>query len=157
LCVFNSGEWKAIDYTRFKGAEAKFSKVGMNVAYLPAFYHNHKIIPAGDALILSDSGKVIIKKPDLNNSITVEISATTYRVTKQSTDFIAENKLITGKKYTLFYWDNEWIKAGNKEVMGEVLLFENIPSNTFYWLIAEDSREEERIFTINEEGKQVWW
>jgi len=157
LCVFNSGEWKAIDYTRFKGAEAKFSKVGMNVAFLPAFYHNHKIIPAGDALILSDSGKVVIKKPDFNNSITIEINATTYRVTKQSTDFIAENKLITGKKYTLFYWDDEWIKAGNKEVMGEVLLFDNIPSNTFYWLIAEDSREEERIFTINEEGKQVWW
>jgi len=154
--VFNSGKWKAIDYTRFKGSEAKFSSVGIDVAYLPSFYKNEKTIPAGDAFILSDSSKVIIKKPDLNKMISIELSATTYRVTKMTTDFIAEDKLIKDKTYTLYYWDDKWIETATKKVLNESLNFENVPSNAFYWLVAEDSRKEERIFTI-EDGKQVWW
>ncbi len=156
LSVFNSGKWKAIDYTRFKGAEAKFSKVGLDIAYLPSFYKDEKVIPAGDAFVFSDSAKVIIKKPNINELTTIELNATTYRVTKMSTDFVAEDKLIKDKKYTLYYWDDKWVEIGTKKVLDETITFQNVPSNAFYWLVAEDSRKEERIFTI-EEGKQVWW
>jgi len=157
LSVFNSGEWKAIDYTRFKGAEAKFAKMGMDVAYLPTFYHGKKNIPAGDAFILSDSGNIVIKKPNLKDLVAIEIGATTYRVTKLTTNFIAEDKLIVGKKYTLYYWNDKWVDSGSKTVVDETLVFNDVPSNAFYWLVAEDSRKEERIFTINDNGKQVWW
>jgi hypothetical protein len=156
LSVFNTGKWKAIDYTRYRGAEAKFSRVGMDVAYLPSFYKNGKVIPAGDAFILSDSGNVILKKPDIKNQISIELNATTYRVTKMSTDFVAEDKLEKNKKYTLYYWNDKWIEIDTKKTMDETLSFENVPNNAFYWLVADDSRKEERIFTI-ENGKQVWW
>ena len=59
--------------------------------------------------------------------------------------------------YELFYWNNEWISLGEQEAEGGALSFKNVPSNALYWLVAEDSHDEERIFTINQVGKQVWW
>jgi hypothetical protein len=37
------------------------------------------------------------------------------------------------------------------------LVFKNVPSNAFYWLTEDGSRKEERIFTIDDKGRQVWW
>lgn len=157
LCVFNSGKWKAIDYTRFYGAKANFSKIGHGVAYLPAFYYEEEIIPAGEAFILSDSGKVENKVPDGSARISMKLYATTQRVTRQTTDFIEQSEFNPGKEYILYYWNDKWVEAG-RAIAGEgPLSFTNVPGNAFYWLVEDGSRKEERIFTVGDDGEQIWW
>lgn len=157
LCVFNSGKWKAIDYTRFHGDKAYYSRVGLGVAYLPAFYYDDEIIPAGDAFLLNDSLTIDYKTPDGNNRITLTLYSTTKRITKETTDFIEHAAFNTGKTYILYYWNDKWVEAGKEIAADGPLSFKNVPSDAIYWLVEEGSRKEERIFTIDENGKQVWW
>lgn len=157
ICVFNSGEWKAIDYTRPYGNKASYTKMGMGIAYLPAFYYDEQIIPAGDAIILTDSGKIETMKPDAANRLDLKLYSTTKRVTKETTDFIEQAEFNVGKTYTLFYWKNKWEKVGKEMASTGPLEFNNVPSNAIYWLVEDGSRKEERIFTIDETGKQIWW
>ena len=157
LCVFNSGEWKAIDYTRPYGNKASFSKVGLGVAYLPAYYYDEEILPAGDAFILSDSGNFEYKIPKGDKRIELKLYSTTKRLTKETTDFIEQADFITGADYILYFWNGRWVEVGNKTSDGSPLTFKDVPSNAIYWLVEKDSRKEERIFTIDENGHQIWW
>ena len=157
LCVFNSGKWKAIDYTRTYGNKATFSKMGRGVAYLPAFYYEEEIIPAGNAFIISDSGNVEYKIPNGNKRIEIKLYSTTKRITKETTDFVEEASFNIGKEYILYYWNNKWVEAGITFAGKGPLEFSNVPSDAIYWLVEKDSRKEERIFTINEDDEQVWW
>jgi len=157
LCVFNSGKWKAIDYSRFYGAKATFTKMGVGVAYLPAFYYEKEIIPAGDAFILSDSGKVEYKIPNGNSRIEMNLYSTTKRVTKETTDFIETANFTTGKEYILYFWNDKWVEVGQEIAGSGPLVFKDVPDNAIYWLVEKDSRKEERIFTLDEEGSQIWW
>ncbi len=157
LCVFNSGEWKAIAPKRIRGGKAAFSEIGQGIAYLPAFYYDKEIIPAADAFILSDSGNVDYKIPDVKNRITITLHSTTRKITKEATDFTEKSFFNKGEIYTLNYWDKKWIEIGKQKAGGNPLIFENVPSNAIYWLTGEGSRNEERIFTIDDEGGQVWW
>lgn len=157
LCVFNSGKWKAIDYTRPYGTKASFSKVGPGVAYLPAYYYEEKILPAGDAFILSDSGNVEYKIPNGDKRIELKLYSTTKRLTKETTDFIEQAEFKTGTEYILYFWNGKWVEVDRKTSDDGPLTFKNIPSNAIYWLVEKDSRKEERIFTIDENGHQIWW
>jgi len=157
LCVFNSGKWKAIHYTRFHGSKASFTKMGPGVAYLPAFYYEENIVPAADAFILSDSGRVEYKIPDGNKRIEMRLYSTTKRVTKETTDFIESANFTVGKEYILYFWNDKWVEVGQAEAGHGPLVFRNVPDNAIYWLVEKDSRKEERIFTLNDEGEQVWW
>lgn len=157
LCVFNSGQWKAIDYTRFHGNKAMYSRVGLGVAYLPAFYYDETIIPAGDPFILTDSSKMDYKIPDGNDRIRIQLFSTTQRVTKQTTDFIKKADFAAGKQYILYFWNDRWVEIGRQTAGNGPLSFNNVPSNAIYWLVEEGSRKEERIFTLDDEGRQVWW
>ena len=157
ICVFNTGKWRAIHWSKIRNNKVYFSNMGMGIAYLPAFYYDKEIIPAGNAIILSDSGKVIPMIPDLNNTISVNLYSTTKRKTKEATDFIEQAAFEKGKNYTLYYWDDKWIEIGKQKAKDGPLNFNNVPSNAIYWLVAEKSRKEERIFTIDENDKQVWW
>lgn len=157
LCVFNSGKWKAIDYTRFYATKATYSKVGNGVVYLPAFYYEEEILPAGEAFILSDSGKIDYKKPLGNKKIQMELFSTTKRITKETTDFIEQAEFSKGSEYILYYWNNKWVEAGRQLAAEGPLVFSAVPDNAIYWLVEKDSRLEERIFTLDDEGIQVWW
>ena len=70
LCVFNTGEWKAIHWS-FIGdnKKVKFTDMGKDIAYLPAYFVDGKIIPAGAQFILSDEGKIEVNDPDLTDKI----------------------------------------------------------------------------------------
>ncbi len=131
--------------------------MGQGIAYLPAFYYDKEIIPATDAFILSDSGNVDYKIPDVKNRITITLHSTTIKITKEATDFTEKSFFNKGEIYTLNYWDKKWIEIGKQKAGGNPLIFENVPSNAIYWLTEEGSRNEERIFTIDDEGGQVWW
>ncbi len=156
LCVFNAGEWKAIHWGKIDSLNnVTFDKMGIDIAYLPMFYKNKELIPAGAAFILENDGTLRkINKGETTQNL--KLISVTKKIIKQAT----ENKEIIfldkDAEYELFYWNDEWISLGEKTCTDEPLIFEEVPSNCLYWLVKKDSRKEERIFTY-ENGKQIWW
>lgn len=60
-------------------------------------------------------------------------------------------------KYELRYWkDHTWVSTEVVTAKDIKLIYQNIPSNTLYWLRNLTTGTEERIFTY-ENGKQIWW
>lgn len=157
ICVFNSGEWKAIDHGRLWGSKAHYYNLGRGIAYVPAFYLEEEILPAGNAIILSDSGKIINLIPDKENSINLSLFSTTKKVLAQTTDSYEKSHFESGRVYTLYYWNNKWVDTGSQKASNGPLVFNNIPSNSLYWLVEADGHKEERIFTVDQNGNQIWW
>ncbi len=158
LCVFNSGEWKALAWGKIMpGGSVVFKNMGTDVAYLPAYYKNEKIIPAGNVIILDKKGNLIALQPNKNGTRTVKLYSTTKKITKNATDNIETAFFNKGKIYELYYWENGWQLLGKKKAGEGALSFEKVPQNALIWLTEENSKKEERPFTIDENGKQVWW
>ncbi len=155
LAVFNDGEWKAIAWGTIKENKVLFTDIGRNIVMLPTLYLHGELMPAGEPFILSDSGKVLyLKAADKN--VKMRVVSTTRRITKEATDSVTRNYLETGIKYELFYWGGEWQSCGKKVADKNGILFTGVPENALYWLVKENSRHHERIFTY-ENGRQVWW
>ena len=75
LCCYDDNNWIPVCWSIPRKKQALFTKVGVNVLYLPAYYENGAIIPAGDAFILKEDGelKYFLQKASKN-----ETSATFY-------------------------------------------------------------------------------
>ncbi len=158
ICVFNTAKWKAIHWSKITDdREVIFTDMGMDIVYLPAFYIDKKIVLAGKPFILNEKGQIHTIIPDTINKSTVELYSTTKRVITKATEESEQVHFDIGKTYELFYWNDEWILHGKQKAGDGPLIFKNVPSNALYWLVAEDSHDEERIFTINQDAKQVWW
>lgn len=67
----------------------------------------------------------------------------------------ANNGIVVGENYELFYYDNGWKSAGSKIANYNFLRFENVPSNTIYWLRNKDYGKEELSF-VYKDGKQLF-
>ncbi len=67
----------------------------------------------------------------------------------------ADNGIVTGDNYQLYYWDNNWIQAWVKKAKYNFVEFENVPANTLYWLQNLDHGTEEQPFFYRD-GKQVF-
>ena len=65
LCVFNDNEWKPVQWGRCNDGKAVFKDMGCGMVYLPVFYRENKIHPAGDPFILNIDGSLttISRKP----------------------------------------------------------------------------------------------
>ncbi len=160
LCVFNTGEWKAIHWSKIDGeGKVNFTDMGRDIAYLPAFYINGNIVPAEKPFILDNNGDVVYAKPDTENLCTLELISTTKRITKNTTDNIEKVFLKEGETYELFFWDDGWVSFGKNETGGKPLEFTNVPSGALYWLINTKPAKDrpERIFVFTDKGEQVWY
>lgn len=59
--------------------------------------------------------------------------------------------------HELLYWGgHQWVSLGKRVANDIVLVYENVPANTIYWIRNLSRGRDERIFTY-ENGKQVWW
>lgn len=156
LCVFNSGEWKAIHWAPISNGTAVFTDMGVDVAYLPAVYVGKKIIPAGDAFILGTDGEMRKLTADSMRTQTLTLSSTTKVKQVVSTDGFVKSELTSGTTYELKYWNRGWQVVGSAVATEQPLVFEGVPANGVYWLTAQDSDREERIF-IYDHDTQHWW
>ena len=157
LCVFNSGEWKAIQWGRIDKNAALFREMGRGIAYVPALYINEEIVPVGPPFILDDSCVIETCRPDAANKTVLKLWSTTRRTLDRSTDNIEQASFAPGKDYELYYWDNgDWQTVGTVTAGKKALVFEEVPAGALYWLVEKDSDREERIFTYSD-GRQIWW
>lgn len=67
----------------------------------------------------------------------------------------AENHIVIGNLYQLFYWDNGWKSAGTKRARYNFLQFDNVPRNRVYWLRNLTEGNEELPFFYRD-GKQLF-
>ncbi len=75
LCCYDDNNWIPVCWSLPRKKRALFPKVGVNVLYLPAYYENGTIIPAGDAFILTAEGEI---KHFPHNTNEIEPSMTLY-------------------------------------------------------------------------------
>jgi len=157
ICVFNDGQWQPIHWGRVETNNVTFTKMGTGIAYLPAYYVNEDSLdPAGPPFVLGDTGAMTMLGASSTPKIDVSLISTTAKVQQVSTDGIDTVFFEAGTEYELFCWDNGWQSLGKLEASGQPLNFTSVPSGRLYWLVAEGSNRDERIFAI-EDGKQVWW
>jgi len=156
LCVFNSGSWKAIHWAEITGTEATFSDMGLNLAYLPMYYVEDELTPAGQPFILGPEGSLRCLDGDQGLARSAALISTTRVTVEQATEGMEIDFLETGAEYELFFWDGEWVSLGSRRAGGEPLRFDEVPVDRLYWLVQAESRREERIFTL-EGDRQIWW
>jgi hypothetical protein len=159
VAVFNDGDWRPIDWAKIEGNKANFKNVGTDIMYLPVYYSlEQEVIPANYPFLLDTLGNLTYMIPDTVNLITLKAFSTTKRSIYQTTDKISKANFEAGSVYELFYWKGEWKKVGEKIAKrNKPLVFRGVPSKALYWLIKKDGRKEERIFTLNKDGIQIWW
>lgn len=75
LYCYDIGRWNPVCWSQAKKKQASFRKMGVNILYLPAYYDNGVVIPAGDAFILTTDGKTKSLSPKTGET---EQSATFY-------------------------------------------------------------------------------
>lgn len=184
LAVFNSGEWKAIHWgkkireTLSNEAVWSFTDMGKGVVYLPVIYPSinapDKInyINGYSPFLLQDDGTQKWLSANHKKKKKIKLYSTTKRQLVKSTDGTKLANFENGKEYELFYWDDDskkihlssieqvvgWKSLGKQTAVDDKpLVFEDVPSGGLYWLVEQGSDKEERIFTIDKNGKQVWW
>ncbi|MCK4873404.1 MAG: transglutaminase domain-containing protein [Phycisphaerales bacterium] len=157
ICVFNDGDWRAIHWGRIDGDHVTFTKMGRGIAYLPAYYVDEELQPAGPAFILTDEGEVRSLVSSDDSLIAIEISVTTPATPDADTRVVRPIiKVKAGEVYELSVWKDDWVSLGKKTAGDEPVVFEDVPAGGLYWMVAEGSRRKERIFTI-EVGRQIMW
>jgi hypothetical protein len=67
-----------------------------------------------------------------------------------------DNDVTPGNTYELMYWDEDWISAGVKVASDTLLVYENIPGGTLYWLKNHTKGRQEHVFLLDENGHQYW-
>ena len=157
VCVFNGGKWRPIHWSEIDGDRAVFTKMGRNIAYLPAYYVDEEVVPAAPPFILTRDGEVQTLVGESDAKLTIELTVTKPEMPDADTQ-VSKPMIVVkpGKTYELFVWKKEWQSLGKKGAGNEPVTFDSVPAGRLYWLVEEDSRRLERIFTV-ENGKQVWW
>ena len=158
LCVFNSGHWRAIQWGEIEQNSVVFRGMGRDIAYLPAFFRNDEIVPAGLPIILQKDGttrQVGIAGKEV--SVTAGETTGTQVAYEDWTDESVSFPLKEGKKYELNAWSpSGWRVLSERTGDGTPMQFKGLSSNGLYWLVEVDGDHEERPFAI-EDGAIVHW
>lgn len=171
-CVFNGGEWTAVDWTCVGTVphathgpsvtqEGVFSRLGIGgkgagMLYLVARHDGKALIPFDDPRIVRGDTSTLLS----GLGAKVALVATATAPGQRSVDTGATtpvSHLKEGSTYVLRQWTSEGWKA-LKEVVAakEPLQFDDLPADGLYWLVEKESRRLERPFTI-ENGRQRFW
>ncbi|MFH1747766.1 MAG: transglutaminase-like domain-containing protein [Planctomycetota bacterium] len=157
VCVFNGGKWRPIHWGALDGDRVTFTKLGRHVAYLPAYYVDEEVVPASSPFILTDAGDVRPLTGDGDARQSIELTITNPEVPDADTQATRPMIVIKpGKAYELFVWNDGWESFGQQVAGNQPVSFDSVPAGKLYWLVEENSRRLERIFTVKS-GKQVWW
>ncbi len=155
ISVFNAGQWRPIHWGEIENGKVTFDKMGVNILYLPTFYHNEELIPSTDPILVDEHGNWEHIEP-AGSQTTLKLISVTRKTIEEATEAKEITFLIPGVEYELFYWQDEWESLGVQTATDEPMIWEDVPAGALYWLIEKDEGREERIFTY-EDDKQIWW
>ncbi|MCL1936869.1 MAG: discoidin domain-containing protein [Candidatus Azobacteroides sp.] len=71
LCNFNNQNWVPVQWGKIKGHKAAFTKMGKDIAYLPAYYDQDGLHPAADPFILTQEGEIKTLTPNHSKTQTM--------------------------------------------------------------------------------------
>lgn len=147
IAVLNGLKWKPIWWSKASGNNVSFHKTTCGVVYLPFVIRNKKMCFASYPQMLRVDNSIQILKPDRNHTRSI--------VLEEQSGYL---KYRPGKKYSLFYWNNGWMKIDDQTAGEEKkLAFSSVPFNALFLLIPEYSEGKERPFTIDTTGNREWW
>jgi Transglutaminase-like superfamily len=180
LCIFDNRDWVPVHWGKIKDNKTLFTDMGRDIVYLPAYYENEKIVPAGKPFILTKDGNKfkIEKLKGIVQSICLTSKYPWYITQRNDTT----NKILKADKYELLFWkDDKWecfkitTTAQNDSLIkklgfdfhidkflegtqnNEFIIFKDVPVGVLFWLHDLTRGRDERIFTIDDSGKQDWW
>jgi hypothetical protein len=158
LCVFNSGNWKAIQWGSLLSNELVFDGMGRDILYLPALFVDDVIVPAGTPFILHKDETIrFVAVAGKEISVTAENTSGSQVAFEDWTDESVSLPLKEGMEYELQAWtSNGWNRIATKIGDGQPMEFTGLSSNGLYWLVEMEGDHEERPFTI-EDGEIVRW
>jgi len=160
LCVFNSGKWEPTAWGKidFENKKVILQNLGADICYEVAFYKNDSLQFIDQAFVPDQKGNLQYFHPDTLHKINAGFYEITQRAIVKTTDEIKKTKFKTGTEYQLYYWDNKWKLIGVQTAEeNKPLLFSNIPSKALYWLKEKNGKNEERIFSIDDNGQINLW
>ena len=158
ICVFNGGEWIAIDWAPISGgSQVRFERMGRNIVYLPAVHREGAIVPAASPLLVLRNGSVR-SLPGKAGPIEVILASVRPRQTSPDTGVTTSvSYLEPGARYELQRWTlGGWERVEEIVAGKEALRFGGLAGDGLFWMVADGSRRLERVFTI-EGGQQRWW
>jgi hypothetical protein len=156
LCVFNGGRWCGIHWGEIDGERVTFDDMGRRIAYLACYFVEGELEPAAPPFILEEDGRI---RQLSGSEATLDLDVTMTKPDTMHMDTLETIPSLVvgpGKSYELFVWAGGWQSLGSKTAEEEAVRFEDVPADSLYWLVGEGSREEDRIFTIDE-GRQKMW
>lgn len=138
LCVFGYQQWHPVQYGEIRDGKATFEGMGKDIVYLPAFYRNGEVIPAGFPFHLRQDNRIDTLSPQESRR-TITVSHVTGGIMPET-------------EYELFYWDGKgWKSCGKKSGRKHHLSFTDVPSHALYQLQNRSwDRRIERIFTYDD-------
>ena len=147
VCVFNGMKWRPTWWGKINKGKTKFDNLCKGAVFLPVYFIDGKIQSAAYP-IASGYQHQLTLKPDLINTRNVTI--------EEQDEYL---KFRLDKKYTLYYWNNNWISVGEKTAVegSSFLVFENVPKNALLLLIPEYSQGKERPFIITDNQERIWF
>ncbi len=156
LAVYNAFNWKIVSWAEIDGNQAHFKDMGSNkIVYLHCYYINRRVVPAGNPFLLDSTKQIELSA--------VKNSYDTLTLDYYNTFF--DFKWNIGRpnaqsQFDLLYWENnDWKNAGRgRSFQDSTIQFTNIPKNALMVLKSHDfDNNWQRIFTVNDEGKQVFY
>ena len=158
LCVFNSGNWKPIQWGVTAQDFVAFGGMGRDILYLPVFYINEKIVQASSPFILHKDGTTRTISTGGGAVDVATSNSTSSQVTYEGmTDESVAVPLKIGKEYQLKQWINgDWNLIATTIGSDAPMEFDALSSDGLYWLIESKGDREERPFTI-EDGEIIRW
>jgi len=148
ISVWNYARWVPVWFGNIQSdSRTTFSRMGKGAVYLPLYYKNGKMIPAGWPVINGYYSTQVLQ-PDLFNTHTIRLI--------EDSRYLAFR---AGKKYKLFYWNSKWIPLGEQIAGNKTfeLVFDKVPMNALLLLLPEYTQGKDRPFIISEKGERFWF
>ncbi|MEM9143452.1 MAG: hypothetical protein AAGA86_10730, partial [Bacteroidota bacterium] len=158
LSTYNSGSWKPIFWAKpDKNGKVVFKNMDdNNVLYLPSYFHNGNVLPAGYPFVFKKNHALLfIEKKDSLGNLKLNYFNKLYDET------IGDGTLLEGIfekdiKYSISYWDGYWHPMDTQITNDSIVEFPKVPDNALLRIESPAlSNIYQRPFII-ENGKQVF-
>lgn len=155
LSIYNSGDWKVINWGKVIDSYVTFQNVGRNILYLPVKNNSFgQNIPIHAPILLDKDGEIRVL--DCKADLIVNITAIAHNKFLEY-DSAAVQSIKPNKDYELIYWDKKWISHSIVKTSDYKALFINVPSNTIYKIVEVGANgRHSRVFTYECEKQRFW-